>query len=281
MRGKFWAEEVARDAALRETLSTNGRQTEGHQTTTFIFHVIGTLTMAHVKNALESLDRQRPEPPHWERFVLYNGSPLDTQEILRYAPLELFDEQSVFPYDPSTPKGAVADWDVHMREISGTDRYFTHKSDFFLGERACHNFDRITDQDFYVLFKKVDMKERARIDEIRNLALQPWADIKANPEIGRYPHPGVPPDEHLGKLGVLWDGYPLDGTMHGYSDSFRKAWAPSTDELNSRHIWMQSMYPMLEAFPYLILDDDFFALHQFHAVPEKADQTKLIPGERF
>jgi len=248
---------------------------------TLIFHVIGTLTMKHVRNSLESLDRQRPF--HWERFVLYNGSPLDTDEIMSMAPLELFDTHSVFPYDPNTPKGAIADWTVQMGEIGGSDRYLTQKADFYLADNVIKNLDAMPDSDFFVLFKKVDMKERSGIGDIRRLSKVSWGDIKADPEIGRFPNAGtgVSIMDHVGKLGVLWDGYPLDGTMHAYSDSFRPFWKPTEQEKNARHIWMGSMLSMFTEFPYLILDDDFFALHQFHYVPEKADPIKKIPGERF
>jgi len=248
--------------------------------TTLIFHVIGTLTMKHVRNSLESLDRQRPV--HWERFVLYNGSPLNTDEIMSMAPLELFDEHSVFPYDPNTPKGAIADWTVQMREIGGSDRYLCLKSDFMLAENVIKNLDAFPDQDFFVLFKKIDMKERAGLSDFRRYCKASWGDIKADPEIGRFPcMPGVSILDHVGKIGVLWDGYPLDGTMHAYSDSFRPFWKPSAEEIDAKHIWMRSMLPIFTEFPYLILDDDFFAIHQFHYVPEKADPIKKIPGERF
>lgn len=280
-RGKFGDEAISRDMSAVDAVRLTPTPGAHKLTTTYIFHVIGTLTMQHVRNALESLDRQ--DDFHWKRFLLYNGSPLDTDQIMEHVPLDRFDEHAIFPYDHRTPKGAIADWTVQMYAIGGTDRYFCHKADFYLAYDVCAKLDAISDLDFFALFKKVDMKERATLEDFRRLARTPWPQIRNSAEMGWYPGvvPGVSDDNHLGKLGVIWDGHPLDGTMHAYSDSFRPAWKVSDVEMRSHWAWLQSLYPMFLDFPYLILDDDFFALHQYHYTADRNDPIKAIPGERF
>jgi len=244
---------------------------------TYIFHVIGTLTMQHVEWALESLRRQ--DPFHWDRFVLYNGSDLPTDSIMALVPREFFDRIEVFPYPTTLPKSCSADWLVQMQEITGADRYLCHKADFYLPPWVCREFERLPrKRDFLVLFNKYDMKSRATIDDIRRFANLRWREGMKEPDRGTY-------GAHLGKLAIPFVQIKggADGTMHGYTDGVRELYRPSLQEVTS-HWGVAVSFRVLEMKrPRLLLRNSlFFACHMWHESPDRTDWNKnTSPEERF
>lgn len=243
----------------------------------YIFHVIGTLTMTHVEWALESLRRQHPF--HWDRFVLYNGSDLPTQEILALVPTEFFDLVEVFPYPAATPKSCSADWLLQMQEIGGSDRYLCHKADFYLPPWTCQAFERIKRRDdFLVLFNKYDMKSRATIEDIRRYANLSWKDGLAQPDRGTY-------GQHLGFIAIPFVQVKggADGTMHGYTDGVRSLYKPSLQELCTRWGVAVSFRALEMRRPRVMhRNPSFFACHMWHESPDRTDWNKnTSPEERF
>lgn len=244
---------------------------------TYIFHVIGTLDMSHVRMALESLTFQ--DPFHWKRFVLFNASDLPSQPILDLVPRSCFEKVEEFEGAKNGLASCTADWLVQMRKIDGTKRYLVHKADFYLPPRVCKDFEDIDkrNHDFIVMFHKFDMKERATPDDIRRYAHMKWKEALADPETGSY-------GDNLGKLAVSFEqceGW-MDGTMHGYTDSMRARFQPSLSEIHRR--W--GVADWFRALDYtlghtVIRDPRFFACHMYHYVPDRVDVLKNIKGERF
>lgn len=244
---------------------------------TYIFHVIGTLTMQHVEWALESLRRQQPF--HWDRFVLYNGSDLPTDEIMVMVPTEFFDRVEIFPYPVTLPKSCSADWLHQMEEISGSDRYFCHKADFYLPPWVCIEFERIQRrEDFILLFHKYDMKARATIEDIRRYANLTWQEGLQEKDRGTY-------QQHLGKIAIPFMQIKggADGVMHGYSDGIRELYRPSLKELTSRWGVAVSFRALEAQRPRFIMRSTrFFACHMWHESPDRTDWNKnTSPEERF
>lgn len=256
-------------------------------TTTYIFHVIGTLTWNHVRYAIESAAVQSF---HWERFVLFNHSPMDSDLILAMCDegglLTHFDSVHVYDVPDSFP-GVSIDWAEQMRGIAGTDRYFSHKADFYLGYGVMEAFDALpADSDWFVLFNKMDMKERATIEDFREFAEQGWWEIAKRPDVGRWP------DEHMGKLAVAAaghkDGDPngpadpgwIDGVMHGYTDAIRACYRPGIDEQYQWWGVAWSIQDLANTVPF-IRTADLWACHMWHYSPHRNDPAKIIPGEGF
>lgn len=235
----------------------------------YVYHVIGTLTWEHITLSLESLSRQ---DIRWRTFVLYNGGEFPDDDILELVP-DKFDRVEVFPYDPGTPKSAIADWDVQMREIGGHDFYFVHKADFFLANGVCEAYEQTLPD--LVLFNKIDMKEWVGPQNLRDLAALTWEEANGLGVIAPY-------QEHYGRMGVRFeqgvDG--VDGTMHAYADSVRPQFSPSETEKGTA--WdVAGCIQRLAARVGFSRDKRFFALHMWHDVPQKNDAQKLMAGERF
>jgi hypothetical protein len=244
----------------------------------YIFHVIGTLTMHHVEMALESLRLQRPF--HWKRFVLYNGSDLPTDEILALVPKEFFDTVEVYPYDERMQPTCAADWFEQMHGVTGNARYLCHKADFYLPPWTCQEFQKLPKKltNFLILFNKFDMKSRATDDDIRLYANYSFGSGVARTTTGTY-------GEHLGKLAVPFEQKQgmVDGTMHGYSDSFRPLYKPDLHELSARWGVAIRFRYIDKYFPHVIRHDPrFFAVHMWHDSPDRKDWNKnQSPEERF
>lgn len=238
----------------------------------YIFHVIGTLTIEHIRRSLSSVNAQQPF--HWERFVLYNGGDFTDDEILAMVPKDRFDHVEVFPYDQRTPKSAVADWDIQMRCIDGADRYLCHKADFYLPPWTCTALDEIEGNDWFVLFNKFDLKKRATLDDIVRYANLPWDKGCVLDTTGNY-------GSHMGKLAVSWhQRQGPDGTMHAYTDSMRQNFRPDAAEVGQKWGACGAIVRMSCHLPFL-MDDRFFACHMWHPVPEKSDSEKAKEGEEF
>jgi hypothetical protein len=247
---------------------------------TYIFHVFGTLTMDHVKLALESIHNQYPF--RWKRFVLYNASNLPSADILARVPLHLFEKVEEHPKVRNDYKSCAADWLVQMREIGGTERYLCHKADFYLPPWTCQEFERLSrkglDPDFILMFSKYDMKSRALPEDIRRYAMMPWRDGINQFDAGTY-------TEHLGKIGIPFEQTRggMDGTMHGYSDGMRKLYKPTIDEITQR--WgVAHWFRMLDVwYPgRVVRSHKFFACHMWHESPDRQDWNKnMSPDERF
>jgi len=240
---------------------------------TYIYHVIGTLTMRHIRLSLESLYEQ--EEFHWDRFVLYNGSEFQTDRIMDYVPYQFFDKVEVFPYDSNTPKTASSDWNIQMQQISGADRYLCHKADFYLHNRTCQNFEDLPDDhDWFLLFNKFDMKEGCIDDDIRFYATRDWKSALGLSTTGPY-------SAHVGKMAIPYhQSAGIDGVMHGYTDGARKFYKPEDGELHMKWGINKAIGRMSESVPF-IKDDEFFAMHIHHETPDRLDGVKLMPGEKF
>jgi hypothetical protein len=181
-------------------------------TTTYIFHVIGTLTMAHVALAAESMGRQRFR---WQNLVVHNASTLPLQPILDLMPAGQFDKVQVLDYNPKDPPTCAQDWFKQMRYVCGTDRYFSHKADFYLANGVCEAFDSLPEGDWFVPFHKYDMKSRASIATLREYAALPWEEGLKLSTTGSY-------QKHLGKLAIpFMQTQGVDGTIHGYTEAAR------------------------------------------------------------
>jgi len=243
---------------------------------TYIFHVIGTLTMQHVERALQSLREQ--DSFHWNRFVLYNGSDLSTTTILEHVPREFFDKVEVFTYNPATSKSCSADWLVQMQEIGGADRYLCHKADFYLPPWICREFEAIKKQRFMLLFNKYDMKSRATLEDIQRYARLPWREGLEQPDCGMY-------QKHLGFIAIPFVQIKggADGVMHGYTDDVRQLWKPSWQEVLKRWGVAVSFRVLERDRPRLMLRSKrFFACHMWHESPDRTDWNKnMSPEERF
>jgi len=240
------------------------------KSTTYIYHVIGTLEWRHIRASLESLRRQCI---HWERFVLFNHSDWPTERILELVPRIDFDEVSVYAIPADLPPTSTADWDEQMRGISGTDRYLSHKADFFLADGVCEALDTLEGDEWFVLFSKFDMKERATRAHFRALARCTWVENCFRSDVTDQI------DDHRGKLAVAWMGRP-DGTMHAYTDGVRALYQPSASEKEMRWGENHSIRALAEKVPF-VLNGQFFALHMWHDTPDRQDPQKQIPGERF
>lgn len=244
---------------------------------TYIFHVIGTLTMDHVSMALESLRKQ--DPFHWHRFVLYNGSDLPSGEILALVDKSRFDKIEEFEYDPFMPKSCSADWQTQMYNIVGSDRYLCHKADFYMPPWTCATFENLPEgKDFIVLFNKFDMKSRATPDDIRRFAGLDWFKALREPDVGSY-------SNHLHKMAIPFEQLPgqADGVMHGYTDRVRALY--KVDDVEYEQRWGVAVsFRMLEARRPLLFvrDPRFFAVHMYHESPDRTDANKnMSPEERF
>jgi hypothetical protein len=236
----------------------------------YVYHVIGTLGLEHVRLSLESLSRQ---DIRWKTFVLYNGGKLADEEILPLVP-DMFDSVEVFPYDPQTPKSAVADWDEQMRGIDGHDFYFTHKADFFLADGVCKTFEEARPE--LALFSKFDMKEWATPNILRHYASLTWAECLKLPSTGSYGDHG--PGKAAIRFAQGLDG--VDGTMHAYADSTRGKFSPNEAERQTKWDVAESIQRLANEVGFHT-DLRFFAMHMWHQVPEKNDHQKLRTSERF
>jgi hypothetical protein len=242
-------------------------------TTTYIFHVIGTLTMAHVALAAESMGRQRFR---WQNLVVHNASTLPLQPILDLMPAGQFDKVQVLDYNPKDPPTCAQDWFKQMRYVCGTDRYFSHKADFYLANGVCEAFDSLPEGDWFVPFHKYDMKSRASIATLREYAALPWEEGLKLSTTGSY-------QKHLGKLAIpFMQTQGVDGTIHGYTEAARGLYAPSLLERNTRWGVAESLRDMQEHIPFIINDTRFFACHMWHESPDRTDWNKnTSPEERF
>ncbi len=242
--------------------------------TTYIFYVIGTLTPDHVSLAIESMRRQQF---HWERCVVYNASPMSTEDMLAQIPRDKFDDVLVANYDPRQPKSCAADWLTQMRDIGGTDRYFSHKADFYLADGVCEAFDSLDplDKSWFVPFNKFDMKARATPDDLRRFASLDWDEAVKQPDVGPY-------NNHMGKVAIPFMQSPqVDGTMHGYTDAVRSLYEVDESEYHQRWGYASSIAKLQLKVPF-IYDKRFFALHMWHDSPDRTDPNKnRSPEERF
>lgn len=247
---------------------------------TYIFHVIGTLEQLHVARALKSLWEQ--EPFRWRRFVLHNCSPMATEMILPMVPRDLFEEVTVLEptFGLNRIKSCSADWAQQMSQVDGTERYLSHKADFYLPPTVCRDFQRISKRrgEFIVLFNKYDMKSCATLADIQRFARMPWREGIADPEAGTY-------QKHLGKLAIPFEQEfgKMDGTMHGYTDGVRALYKPTVTEYYMRWGVAQWFRTLDRDHKELVLRDPrFFACHMWHDSPDRKDWNKNIsPEERF
>jgi len=230
--------------------------------------------MSHVERAIESMNRQKF---HWEQLIVHNASPLPMDEIVGRIDTSRFDNVGLIPYDPNDPPTCAEDWRKQMEHIGGTDRYLSHKADFYLADGVCEALDqlRAADNPWLMLFNKFDMKARASIETLREYASLPWDEALKLPTTGTY-------QNHLGKLAIPFhQTATIDGTMHCYNDEARAHYNPSVDECHMRWGVAESMRDLSKKIR-VGCDNRFFALHMWHESPDRTDWNKnTSPQERF
>lgn len=250
-----------------------------------IYHIIGTLTEDHIKMSLWSLSVQ-DQHQVWDSLIIYNASDIPNQ-VIKDKIIELyigkqFKEITFKPLGIKNSKSVVADWEDQMIHIGSHDFYLNFKADFILPRHILSTMDRKAlpgSEPWFINFYKLDGKEYVpdKLYKKATTARNVFSFTKLmNCGVygmdsmlkGDFVLPQVP-------VGQLWDG-----VMHAYSDAARMMFKP---ELEDKNEWGYAT-PIQRMADYgceLIQNDQFFAIHKWHEVPQKNDHLKQMKGNRF
>lgn len=234
----------------------------------YIYHVIGTLSMKHIMASLLSLARQPKF--RWKTFILYNGSDMPSEDIMAIFTLlhldKRFEKIGEYPYDDSTPKSAVADWDVQMKNIGDHTYYLCHKADFYLSDRSILEFEKYVSRypkPFLINFKKLNFQEG-------NLDYERYASMNYE-RFSKDSTVSFNPQDTHGITGMT-DDHPIwDGIMHGYSDDARPLYQPTEEEIMSPAGGNTILIRMGKSGVNLHRENNIFALHMYHKIPQRSN----------
>lgn len=240
----------------------------------YIFDVFDTLEWSHICFALNSIAHQVFEPIP---FVLYNHSDHYSPEILNLAQ-DTFG-RSFSAYDSITVENdaveptTLADIKYIMSNIGGADRYFLHKADFFLAQGIIELIATTPNID-WINVCKFDLDETwsKSAEAIRLLASKSFNDILALPQVANIET--VTPEVDLTAYHAF--GYAgHDGTMMAYSEKARQEADLDT------FLTLETVQRNQQRLNWIYGDKRFFALHMWHAIPQKRSDNREIVGHRF